>query len=797
MARTFYVVPHTHWDREWYRPFEYFQLRLGAVVDGVLDVLERDPAFTTFTLDGQAIVLEDYVDARPEHEARLCALVGAGRIEIGPSYMLPDELLVGAEPLVRNLLMGRAVCRRFGGDPSPIGYLPDSFGHPAQLPQILAGFGIRTFVFSRGMGDELEDVGSIFRWRAPDGSEVLAFQLLDHYGNFAFISGVQDAADRVRHIVGRFGDLLDRAGVQDVLLCNGTDHVPVMPELPRLCTELEREFPDSRFTIARYQDYVTAVGDVSVPAWSGELLGSRIQNVLRGVNSARMYVKRANEEAERRLLEVETLGALASLHDGRVFPTADFALAWRALLHCQPHDTICGCSCDEVHRDALARYESLHRSLSVLQTQALVGLATGDAAAGVVGVVNVLPFRRRGLIEGPGIEPQLVELDGFAAATVEVAPAGPPAEAGAASAAEAIENDRFRVSAAADGTLTVLDKEHGHSLDGLHRLEDEADMGDLYNFCPTPEGEVWRAGHASVRVLRAGPLLHELEVRVEAERPAGLDGDTRPLDEQRPLAVTTVVRLVQGAGRVEFQTTIDNHTCDHRLRVAFPIGTVEGPVRAETAFALVRRDASPPQPRAHWVEPPDPTQHTLGAVAAGAVALVTKGLPEYELRQTPQGSELCLTLLRCVGIISQVEGALSTRPHTAGPQVATPEGQCLGRHRFEYALLPSGGTLDDVALLRAAQDYRHGLLTTDEPVRLEPPLALEGEVVFSCLKGAEDGDGLILRCFNPSDSPAAVRVLGQVDVLRTRLDETGETAIEDGAFEVQPGEAATLRLRRA
>src|SRR6202040_3346105 len=132
----FYVVPHTHWDREWYRPFVYFQLGLGHVVDGVIDVLERDPEFTSFTLDGQAIVLEDYLEVRPENESRLRALLSAGRIEVGPSYVLPDEFLVGAEPLVRNLLIGRAVCERFGAEPSTVGYLPDSFGHPMQLPQL-------------------------------------------------------------------------------------------------------------------------------------------------------------------------------------------------------------------------------------------------------------------------------------------------------------------------------------------------------------------------------------------------------------------------------------------------------------------------------------------------------------------------------------------------------------------------------------------------------------------------------------------------------------------------------------
>jgi mannosylglycerate hydrolase len=191
--RNFIVVAHTHWDREWYWPFEHFRLELARVVDDVIDTLERDPGFTCFTLDGQAIVLEDYLELRPQREHRLRALLAARRIVVGPSYVLPDELLVGGEPLVRNLLLGRSVCQRFGAQPSAVGYMPDSFGHPLQLPQVLAGFGIESFVFSRGLGDELDELGVIFRWRAPDGSEVLAIQQLPAYDNFAAVRDVDDS----------------------------------------------------------------------------------------------------------------------------------------------------------------------------------------------------------------------------------------------------------------------------------------------------------------------------------------------------------------------------------------------------------------------------------------------------------------------------------------------------------------------------------------------------------------------------------------------------------------------------
>jgi mannosylglycerate hydrolase len=272
----------------------------------------------------------------------------------------------------------------------------------------------------------------------------------------------------------------------------------------------------------------------------------------------------------------------------------------------------------------------------------------------------------------------------------------------------------------------------------------------------------------SAHALCDGPLVSELVVDSE------LQG----------VQVRTTARLVAGVDRVEFRTTVDNAAEDHRLRVCFPIATGAREVRAESQFAVVHRPLEPPAPRVHWVEPPVPTAHTLGAVALGPVALLTKGLPEYEAGADRM---LRLTLLRCVGTIPRPPG-LATRPVAAGPPLATPEAQCLGVHAFEYALRFDADRLSDAGLVRAAQDYRTDFLA-GEP--LEPPLALDGDVAFSCLKGAEDGDGVVLRVFNPNATAERLTVRG-ARAVRVRLD---EEAGEGGALELAPREIATFRLR--
>ena len=172
MKRQAHIVAHTHWDREWYLTMSRFRVNLVEAVGQVLDRLENDPEFPHFVLDGQACVLEDYIHSVPEDKARIGKLVAGGALAIGPWYILPDEFLVSGEATVRNRVFGRKAAPL--GNVQNVGYMPDSFGHLAQIPPILQLAGLDAFIFTRGMGTQGEDPGWLFRWAAPDGSEVLA-----------------------------------------------------------------------------------------------------------------------------------------------------------------------------------------------------------------------------------------------------------------------------------------------------------------------------------------------------------------------------------------------------------------------------------------------------------------------------------------------------------------------------------------------------------------------------------------------------------------------------------------------
>jgi mannosylglycerate hydrolase len=824
-----WVVPHTHWDREWYLPLEDFRIRLAQVVDELIETLEAR-ADHRFTLDGQAIVIEDYLEIRPEMERRLRALLSSGRVETGPSYVLPDEFLAGGESLVRNLLHGRAVCARYGATPAPVGYLPDGFGHPAQLPQLLRGFGLDTFVFSRGLGDERELVGGRFRWRAPDGSEVLALPQpvdyaaaasLGHSRRSAETDPARNAADRIECILRAEAPMLGDQGFRDLYLGNGFDHAALQADIPEVLAALRKLKPGVEVRLALLSEYARAMAaaDGDPPVFQGELVGGARMNVLRGVNSTRMYLKQQNERCERELASAETLCALALLtRPGFRHPRGELRLAWRELLRNHPHDSICGCSVDEVHDDMGQRFRAalqIARRVADMALHALGGSrsagdnelepdllegayrwayrpspggpARADALTGEASFVNTLPFRRRRLValEGTGGRSWIeLELDGFSADTVTLddPPREPPEGGARAVDGRTIENGHLRVTAALDGTLTVLDRATGAAVEGLHRLEDVADRGDSYTFCPLDGDRPLTPPTARVRVTAAGPAVAELELSYELELPVELAPGRRERSADTvSCPVLTRVRLAAGAERVEFTTTVANHASDHRLRVRFPCAGQAETVRAEGHFGVVRRPARAVW-SGSWFEPPHHTSHTLGAVVAGGLVLLGKGLPEYEA--TEEG-ELALTLLRCVGWLSRDD--LSTRRGAAGPQLAVPGAQCHGDHVFEYAL--ELGEPGDAELLRRSQDYRFDFVQGAPGVELESPQeAIEGDLVFSALKAAEDGDGVILRVFaagGPAEGPRL-----PPGSRRCRLDE----AVEEARAPLRPGEIATYRL---
>ncbi|MBO4406183.1 MAG: hypothetical protein J5849_00645, partial [Clostridia bacterium] len=573
--KIFCIISHTHWDREWYMPLENFRHRLTDLMDRLLAALEKEPDYI-FHLDAQTVVLEDYLLVRPEKRALLTELIRNRRIVIGPWYLQNDFYLTGGEATVRNLLEGARLCREFGGS-SRVGYAADQFGNPSQLPQILKGFGLDSFVFGRGFARyDLSPEGkpvprktpTEFIWRGGDGSEVLAIHMRHWYNNAQrFSADIEKALGYLKLIEKSFDDEFTLTPY--LLLMNGVDHLEAQPDLPEIAERMQERLPEGQYVLQYdLDDYVEAVGGylrehgVSPDVVEGELRESHDVTVLQGTLSSRPYLKIANDEAGILLGSyLEPLYAMMEKAGMKgVYPADRLRYTWKNLMRNHPHDSICGCSHDAVHRHMENRFEEIFEYAGEQLRRGLLTLGEhtarlrgGDGDEYLITVANTLAFPRRGivrvtaripvsdeiasfhLLDGDGNEAEYrilsqkdadtnvyspINLPGKVAVTEyellidagEIAPyavktflltrGGPiPSVVPAETGGDGIENEYWSLSLDRDGRVVLRSKDGARLFPDLLTPEDRADVGDSYCFRPGTDEPVadFRAELVSVR----------------------------------------------------------------------------------------------------------------------------------------------------------------------------------------------------------------------------------------------------------------------------------------------------------
>ena len=858
------LVPHTHWDREWYFPYQRYRTRLVGFFDLLLDILEGDADYRHFLLDGHTLLLEDYLEVRPDRRRTIERLVQEGRLAIGPWYEIPDESLPGGEALIRNLLRGHQVAAQFG-PVLRVGYIPDPFGQIAHMPALLRGFGIERCVFWRGTDESLTTTE--FVWEAPDGSDVLAVHMPGGYG----IGGpfpVEDEKvflDRIESVRSRLQPL---AGTQVLLLMWGFDHVPPQRDLPRLISATNRRLSDAEIvhgSLTQLFDEVEAQIDRgSLPRRRGEFRSGQRAYLLPGVLSARMWIKQRTFACERLLLRwAEPLSVWSGLlreHLGEAWreppqpagplsphpeqPASEQGLlsrAWRLLLENQPHDSICGCSVDQTHDEMRPRFDQCEQIGEDVAHEAMRRIGANGVAERVY-IFNpragarsdfttaVVPQRSGAqpvaLVDNEGRRApcQLIEREGTPVAdrsvvgfvahdvpgtgyrtyTVEYGAAPAPS-----STESSIENEFFRVVVnSRDGTLTVTDKRSGRRYEGLNRFVDGGDRGDEYNFCaPDPDVLVTApAAKPEVRLLESGPARQTLEIVASYRLPARLTSSRRRSARLVACPLRTLVSLSPGVPRIDVRVEFENRAEDHRLRVHFPTGISTGVSHAEQHFGVVQRPVALPAADESWMEQPagyHPQKSFVDLNDGGSGLLIAnRGLPEYEVIETPDGGTIALTLLRSVGWLSRND--FPARKGHAGPPLPTPGAQCLGSHIFEYAIVPHEGGWEQAH--REAHEFAAPLRGRWNPAGsgLLPPSAslveIEGEgLVLSALKRAEDGSGVIVRLYNILDRSTRGRLRltqpwTKAEVVDLKEDLLRAATIRRGwvGLELRPNEITTF-----
>jgi len=823
-AFIFHLIPHTHWDREWFLPRAAFHARLILMFDELIDRMQADPAFRTFLLDGQTILVEDYLRARPERESDVKTLVKSGRLQVGPWYVLADELIPAGESLIRNLLLGTTDADRLGGRLDVL-YSPDAFGHPAVLPTLAREFGLKYGVLWRGLGGEPGQERDFFRWLGPDGREILLWHLPpEGYEIGAALPGsgarLPDIWTQVR------ARLVQRAAGKHIPLFVGADHHAPHPTLARLRDLLADLEPASAFRISRLDEFFQAAESTTAKPLAGELRWSYGYTwTLQGVHGTRAPLKRRHGQVELWLERLaEPLVALSRQAGGRdrrpILETA-----WRTLVRTQFHDTIAGCTADAIAAAAEHRLTEVAAYAAELTRGGLMDLAGHDPdvqreradgseprlvvwnpaprARGGVTVADVTMFRRDVLVgppsagrlprQGPGYRPFALygqegraipvqvlaqrvtqertdatrhypdqdEVDqvriafrappvpglGLTALTVGASAPLPRSE-DARVRGRSLDNRFVEVTLEPNGALSLLDRRRNERYGDLLRLEDAADAGDAYTYCPAARDRVKQSrGPITVRRLAAGPLVAGLEARWEVLR--GIDA-------------RLVVQLFADSPVVRVTLDIDNRNRYHRLRARLVTGLAGVPATAGAALGAVERSAVRVDPAAYPRETPVRTApaHRFVAAARGGRGLAVLAPAFFEYEWTAKG-DLLVTLLRAIGDLSRAD--LPARPGHAGWPTAIPAAQCLGTTRIDLALVPvSGSEVDRGDVLPQLWEDAflplHGLWLRDTGTLTPAPvnITLEGSgLVFSSLKPAQIGSPMVLRCYNATNRKAA------------------------------------------
>ena len=818
--KKFYVLSHSHWDREWYLSHAKHNFNLVQFMDKLIEVLETDKDFKSFHLDGQIIILEDYLRVRPSMEKRVKKLIADGKLKVGPFYVLQDEYLISGESNVRNALVGLKETEKYG-EATMVGYFPDTFGNIGQMPQILNGFGMDCALVGRGtvpIGYEGEYLGktdegkSEFVWVSPDGSEVFVSQFTYWYSN-----GMELPEDE-QELDGRLNALMYAmtpcANGSSILLMNGCDHQPVQANLSTVLAKARNLGYDIEHTTA--EDYMAVLRPYkeNFPVWNGEICqeNGRGNRSLRETASARIYLKQQNYQANYLLESVAE--PMATVVDGYGYglnyDEEMLHYLWKGLLENYPHDSICGCSIDAVHtkmeirfaetidtaqsyidqmgRRLLAKIAGKEKSLVVINcapktvsdyVECIVEYKEGETipenpvvvdASGVEYALTVADLGEHTVYELPEDKfRQIYKVHRFAYRVYGQFPAACctvlTVKSGNATAkvqnvsygADYMENKYVKVSFNKNGTFNVMDKSSGKVLEGQNAFFEVGDSGNEYEFFPMGEEHNTLQDDATMSVLNA-----------ESDKVTFRIVNHLMQQNGEYVEIESLVSLYTESKNVQVAVSFENTCKNHRIRAGFAWDHAYPTHNSAGHFDITNRVNEPWE---KWVAPYHPQRtfefvERLSSDGVGSI-LAIRGNHEYEVNRASGYTEL--TLVRGVGILGDWF------------DFYTYDSQCLRKVTAEYAVEFYTQENRTDAVNRAYDFNRPRLYAFAGNGKGEAVqgsvISIEGDVIASCLKKSDAGEN-VLRIFNPYEDAKMVNFGKEVQVTDMRETLCGEKVTE-------------------
>lgn len=642
MKRKIHVIPHSHWDREWYFTTSRSKVYLMKDLGDVLNTLENDPEFKYFMVDAQGSLLDDYIKWRPQDKERISKLVNDGRLVIGPWYTQTDQLVISGESIVRNMYYGMKRCESFGKYMN-VGYVPDSFGQSGNMPQIYRQFGIEDTLFWRGVSDDMVK-HTDYNWRGDDGSVVFTTQIPFGY----YIGGnIPEEPEENEEFWQK--ECLEKAGgrsaTRHIYFPNGFDQAPVRTNLPQLVKERNEKDPENEYVISCIEDYIKDVKSENpeLEEVQGELVIAKHMRIHKSIISSRSDLKVMNTQIQNYVTNVMEPLLTISYNLGNEYPHEAVAEIWKLLFENAAHDSIGSCISDTANEDVYVRYKQA-RDIAVnlveLHSRLIATNVKNDADMTFT-AINTLPQKRKDTVivktyvpggkfaiideKGNDVDYTIIKsrdlTDYVLSQTIMLDPSRkfyvPDQVLEVTMAIKAndvpalgyvqysidtqkdshketadkkvLENKYYTIEVEENGSLTIVDKANNVTYKNQGILVENGDDGDSFNYSPPRKDmEVFSNESKCTVKISGSDIYDQAEIHFDMVVPADLD-ERAEGKVSVTMLVDMTVALRKDSKVIDFNVKVDNKGLSHRLCVLFDSQIVSAFNYADQQFGLIKR----------------------------------------------------------------------------------------------------------------------------------------------------------------------------------------------------------------
>ena len=642
MKRKIHVIPHSHWDREWYFTTSRSKVYLMKDLGDVLNTLENDPEFKYFMVDAQGSLLDDYIKWRPQDKERISKFVNDGRLVIGPWYTQTDQLVISGESIVRNMYYGMKRCESFGKYMN-VGYVPDSFGQSGNMPQIYRQFGIEDTLFWRGVSDDMVK-HTDYNWRGDDGSVVFTTQIPFGY----YIGGnIPEEPEENEEFWQK--ECLEKAGgrsaTRHIYFPNGFDQAPVRTNLTQLVKERNEKDPENEYVISCIEDYIKDVKSENpeLEEVQGELVIAKHMRIHKSIFSSRSDLKVMNTQIQNYVTNVMEPLLTISYNLGNEYPHEAVAEIWKLLFENAAHDSIGSCISDTANEDVYVRYKQA-RDIAVnlveLHSRLIATNVKNDADMTFT-AINTLPQKRKDTVivktyvpggkfaiideKGNDVDYTIIKsrdlTDYVLSQTIMLDPSRkfyvPDQVLEVTMAIKAndvpalgyvqysidtqkdshketadkkvLENKYYTIEVEENGSLTIVDKANNVTYKNQGILVENGDDGDSFNYSPPRKDmEVFSNESKCTVKISGSDIYDQAEIHFDMVVPADLD-ERAEGKVSVTMLVDMTVALRKDSKVIDFNVKVDNKGLSHRLCVLFDSQIVSAFNYADQQFGLIKR----------------------------------------------------------------------------------------------------------------------------------------------------------------------------------------------------------------